>query len=334
MKEAMAALTREIKNLQAIKKRKSDEVNDARIALRDRKAEEKETKKTVNGTSREIIRKIEDIFQKYYITKPYYHGGKYNGKGMCTFMTESQEIMADIQDMILTIPQEDRCSNEEVAEYTSRFKHCLQVFDYIFSKARLPSGSVTPQDVENLRPFVVTALKLYRELGLSISPKPHAVEDHLCEQLIRLKGIGDLGEDFVEKSHQDGIRKESKSKNCVTRESAAKQHCRWEHKENLPTVLDKKNTVQRCSIRTKRARDHDGNMISLPTSKAQQKKQCIAEEKLTLRTNALAETRNTNEQYLKSGRQLNIEETKKKVENAERVLNRQVTSYAELQILP
>ena len=45
MKEAMAALTREIKNLQAIKKRKSDEVNDARISLRDRKAEEKETKK-------------------------------------------------------------------------------------------------------------------------------------------------------------------------------------------------------------------------------------------------------------------------------------------------
>ena len=159
-------------------------------------------------------------------------------------MTESQEIMADIQGMLLAIPQEDRCSNDEVTQYTTRFRNCLQVFDYVFSKARLPSGSVSPEDVENLCPFIVTALKLYRELGLSISLKPHAIEDHLCEQSIRLKGIGDLGEDFVEQSHQDGIRKESKPKTCATRAAGAKQHCRWEHKENLPTVLDKKNNIQ------------------------------------------------------------------------------------------
>jgi len=266
----------------------------------------------MNHTFRETIGKIEGILQKYYITKPYYHGGKYNGKGMCTFMTESQEIMVDIQGMLLAIPQEDRCSNDEVTPYTTRFRNCLQVFDYVFSKARLPSGSVSPEDVENLCPFIVTALKLYRELGLSISPKPHAIEDHLCEQSIRLKGIGDLGEDFIEQSHQDGIRKESKSKNCATRAAAAKQHCHWEHKENLPTVLDKKNNIQTQSIRTKRVRHNDGNVVSRPISKAQQKKQCTAEEKLRVRTNALTEMNATNDQYLKSGRQLNVEETRKK----------------------
>jgi hypothetical protein len=101
-------------------------------------------KKASGNPDREVIKKVEDIFLKYYITKPYYHGGKYNGKAMCTFMTSSQEIMADIQAMIQEIPQEQRCNDDEVAQYTSRFSNCLQVFDYIFSKARLPSGSILP----------------------------------------------------------------------------------------------------------------------------------------------------------------------------------------------
>ncbi len=319
--------------MQAIKKRKSELVNEAGNFVKELKQIEVAAKQNSGRTFREVIGKVEDIFKKYYITKPYYHGGKYNGKAMCTFMTSSQEIMADIQAMILSTPEELRCSNDEVVQYTSRFKNCLQVFDYIFSQARLPSGSITPQDVENLRPFVATAMKLYRELGLSVSLKPHAIEDHLCEQLLRLGGIGDLGEDFVEQSHQDGMRKESKSKNSISREAAAKQHCRWEHKENLPTVMDKKNAVKSQSVRTKRIRDHDGNVVTLTISKADQKKQRTAEEKLLLRTNALAET-TTNEQYLKSGRQLNIEETRRKVENAERVIQQHLTAYIQRRSLP
>jgi hypothetical protein len=33
--------------------------------------------------------KVEEFFQKYNITKPYYHGGKYDGKGMYKFITAS-----------------------------------------------------------------------------------------------------------------------------------------------------------------------------------------------------------------------------------------------------
>jgi hypothetical protein len=33
--------------------------------------------------------------------------------------------------------------------------------DYIFSKARQPSGHIQLQDIENLWPFVNTALRLY-----------------------------------------------------------------------------------------------------------------------------------------------------------------------------
>jgi hypothetical protein len=59
---------------------------------------------------------------------------------------------------------------------------------------------------------------------LSITPKVHAIEDHMVDQIRCLKGIGDLGEDFVERSHQDGIRQYLKSKNIKERADEAIQH--------------------------------------------------------------------------------------------------------------
>ena len=114
----------------------------------------------------------------------------------------------------------------EVLQYTHRFQNCLQVSDYIFSKARQPSGHIQLQDVENLWPFVNTALRLYWELGLKISPKAHTIEDHLCEQLLLFKGVGDLGEDFVKQSHQGGIKKEARSRNARNHDEAAILHCK------------------------------------------------------------------------------------------------------------
>lgn len=35
--------------------------------------------------------------------------------------------------------------------------------------------------------------------------KPHAIKDHLRNQLIKFHGIGDLTEDILEQAHQDGI---------------------------------------------------------------------------------------------------------------------------------
>ncbi len=84
---------------------------------------------------------------------------------------------------------------------------------------------------------------------MSITPKVHAIEDHLVDQIRRLKGIGDLGEDFVERSHQDGIRQHSRSKNAKERADEAIQHCRWEHKRTHPAVLDKVAAMEAKSIR-------------------------------------------------------------------------------------
>jgi hypothetical protein len=70
----------------------------------------------------------------------------------------SSKVMDELRAFILAIPQVDRCTNEEVEEWTTKFKNILSVFDGIFSIPR------------------------------SVSPKPHALEDHLVDQLICFSG--------------------------------------------------------------------------------------------------------------------------------------------------
>jgi len=48
--------------------------------------------------------------------------------------------------MLLQIPDEDRCSNDEVVEVTDKYVNVLRVFDAIFSKARTPSFCFSEND--------------------------------------------------------------------------------------------------------------------------------------------------------------------------------------------
>jgi hypothetical protein len=54
------------------------------------------------------------VFKKYKITHPHYHGGKYNGKAMHVLMKKSVAILEDVKQLILGLPEEKRCDNEEV----------------------------------------------------------------------------------------------------------------------------------------------------------------------------------------------------------------------------
>jgi hypothetical protein len=164
-----------------------------------------------------VVSKIESILSNNHIEKPYLHGGKYNGKAMVCLMDykHSSKVMDEISIYLLSIPQVDSCPNEEVEEWISRFKNILSVFDRIFSTAQMNCGMVHDEHLLNLENSAVTAMKLWRGLGNSVSPKIHATEDYLVEQLRSLHGIGDFCEDFIEKSHQDGIVDHLQTKNFI-----------------------------------------------------------------------------------------------------------------------
>ena len=141
-----------------------------------------------------MVPKIESILLKYHIEKPYYHGGKYNGKAMVHLMDykHSSKVMDEPRAFILAIPQVDRCANEEVEEWTTKFKNILSVFDGMFSIARMSCGTVNEEHIKSIKNSINLAMTLWRGLGNSVSPKPHALEDHLVDQLICFSGIGDF----------------------------------------------------------------------------------------------------------------------------------------------
>lgn len=206
VRQRISELIAAIKVLKANKKRIEDILNESKKSVKEKKDREKNYKQEIGRPVRDVLPKIEKILQRHRIEKPYYHGGLYNGKAMNKLMTSSRIIMEDVKAMIMELSREERCSDEEVVETMEKFTNILSVFDALFSMARTPSGLMTDDGVDKLRNLADLALRLWRGLDLSITPKVHAIEDHMVDQIRRLKGIGDLGEDFVERSHQDGIR--------------------------------------------------------------------------------------------------------------------------------
>jgi hypothetical protein len=106
------------------------------------------------------------------------------------------------------------------------------------------------------------------------APKPHAIEDYLVDQVVQFHGIGDLGEDFVEQSHQTGIRDHGRTQTLKDREEVANIHCRWEHKHKLPVVLQKIEDVTKASIQKKRVVINK-IVTTVPISREVEKKQKI-----------------------------------------------------------
>ncbi len=94
------------------------------------KAAEAEGKTRLGKKISPVLKIVEKVFQKFSILKPYYHGGKYNGKAMVTFMTCKGRVMDEMADALLSVPPQDQthCSDEEIREYTTKFKTVLTIF--------------------------------------------------------------------------------------------------------------------------------------------------------------------------------------------------------------
>jgi outer membrane murein-binding lipoprotein Lpp len=96
-----------VKTLEAEKRELTKEISNKRASVKNAKAKEAEVKKALGkqSTSETLIRKLEKVFERHCISKPYYHGGKYNGKSMVNFMTNSGRIMDDVKEALLQIDQ-------------------------------------------------------------------------------------------------------------------------------------------------------------------------------------------------------------------------------------
>ena len=133
--------------------------------------------------------------------------GKYNGKATLKLLSCAKTVLEAVQSCILAnVPEESRCSNDEIIKQISVYTDFFTVFDSIFSNSRTTVGFLSEAKEEETHKGISMGLKMWRDLGMSVTPKLHVLEDHLLSQLSLFKGLGDCSEDFVEQVHQVGIR--------------------------------------------------------------------------------------------------------------------------------
>jgi hypothetical protein len=102
---------------------------------------------------------------------------------------------------------DDECelTQQDILNTMKEYRRMFTLLGSAFSLLRqiLPSNS----DLQTLEKTIDEADKVWKKLGISCTPKAHGLFDgHTLEQHTRLRGIGDKGEDFVEKGHQLGLR--------------------------------------------------------------------------------------------------------------------------------
>jgi hypothetical protein len=89
-----------MKDLKFEKKRLQDQCNNIHTLLKQARVAEAELRERLGGQFRPVIHSIEQVLKAKRIEKPYYHGGKYNGKAMNHLTTNSDKFMEEIAQVV------------------------------------------------------------------------------------------------------------------------------------------------------------------------------------------------------------------------------------------
>jgi hypothetical protein len=163
---------------------------------------------------------------------------------------------------------------------------------------------------------VLEGMKLWRALDCTTTaPKPHAIEDHLIDQIRQFEGIGEFTEDFNEQVHRDGICDERKIRTYKDENDAATVLSNWEFQRKLPAIQMQVSQVNECSKRMKTCTDQNtGDIISIPLSQQEEKEKALKQGKRDARIMALHATANVEGPYLLTGHQRNVIEKRNQIE--------------------
>lgn len=126
--------------------------------------------------------------------------------------------------------------------------------------------------------------------------KAHAFETHMVEQFDEFGGLSEFREDFIELSHQDGVREEKRTSNLSNRAQAALSHCRWEYRKRLPVVKRIQEKVR------------EGGKRKLVSNKAEDRKKKMKMDKEADREAARERTDVEDKTVILTGRQRNMKD--------------------------
>ena len=235
------------------KKRKEDIALKRKIFMKyKKKLDDYKKKRGKKGTVR---LELEKKLMEYGIKRPPYHGGDFTGVTIKDVLQAIDKLFGvEFKNIILSVNESERSGKDtEVNQILEMYTHLGFLLDGVYSLARTRNGELTDDKLNLCRRMVAAVLVMWRNLRLSMrGPKIHGMEDHLLEQMERFNGIGDFLEDFVEQSHQDGVRDELRTRN-LKRSRAFISHSHWEWKRNQLSIIKAKEKIN-LKIRQRKKR--------------------------------------------------------------------------------
>ena len=206
-----------------------------------------------------------------------YHGGDLQGNSARTVMENSAKLFDGLDEAIDDIT-DDNCklTKQEITDTMQDYRNMFTLLGACFSYLRqiLPSE----EDLKDLAANIDGAHRLWNKLGISCTPKAHGLFDgHAYKQHKRLGGIGDKGEDFVEKGHQLGLRDERRTWNIRNFEKQQRSQIKHMRRGNQIATKKRIEAVRQASTRKLKRVENGGESLSQANKRA--KKEVKKEER-------------------------------------------------------
>ena len=192
--------TENLKLLNNNKKKINEKVKKIRIDI------EIEKKKRANEEDA-VKNLLYQVLESVKIQKQHFHGGAMNGVCCRHFLDNIDLIFAQIRSITKMRLLRNRhrlnlISSQQLEDVLSQYQLLFEVIDLVFSSLR--QVAPTDQEVNTMKEAIKVLETLWSKMDLSYTPKIHILFDHAIFQVCFFKGIADLVEDFIKKSHQIG----------------------------------------------------------------------------------------------------------------------------------
>jgi hypothetical protein len=221
------------------RKRLEKEVTNRRKLLGDKKKNLKNLQAQKKKIDLPVSAEIENILLQYNISAAAYHGGKLNGVDCRELIRLSNQIFSTFQSYLLSVEHPDRCSDEDIIKHCSVHSNICITLDTISSKIRLKYQEPDEEDYNILQKALENLDYLWKNAGLSYTPKVHSLLAHALEQMRECEGIGDMLEDDVEHIHQIAARIEARTSRMKDKARQAFVHSKIEAIQNSQVIKAK-----------------------------------------------------------------------------------------------
>ena len=208
--------------------------------------------RAARGKKGDVRIQLERKLLQFGISRPPYHGGDFTGVKIKVLLQAVDKLFqVDFKDIIFGVLDREADDNE-VNMMVNMYMHLGFLLDGFFSLARTRCGELTNEIINLTKRMVAAVLKMWRNLRFSTrGTKLHGLEDHLVEQMVHYNGIGDFTEDFVEQSHQTGVRDELRTRG-LKRSRAFVSHSQWEWKRNQLGIEEARKEMEKKTSKKRR----------------------------------------------------------------------------------